>query len=71
MELNCKGLFCPEPIFKTKMEMSKLQLGERLTVISDDPDFEADIVKFTYRNGHKILNVVKKDNGDIVFLLER
>ena len=45
-ELDARGLFCPEPVFKTSIELQKMQSGEVLTVITDDPMSEIDITDF-------------------------
>ena len=36
-KLDAVGLFCPEPVFRTKIEMEQMQVGEKLLVLADDP----------------------------------
>ncbi|MCZ7373014.1 MAG: sulfurtransferase TusA family protein [Candidatus Methanoperedens sp.] len=35
--LDCIGLFCPIPIFNTTQEMEKIEKGEVLEMVTDDP----------------------------------
>ena len=42
-KLDAVGLFCPEPVFRTKIEMEQMQVGEKLLVLADDPAAEDDI----------------------------
>jgi len=55
-------LFCPEPVFRTKIAIEKMQVGQVLTVLADDPAAEDDISRWVNRNGHELLNLNKKNN---------
>jgi TusA-related sulfurtransferase len=55
-------LFCPEPVFRTKIAIEKMQVGQVLTVLADDPAAEDDISRWVNRNGHQLLNMNKKNN---------
>ncbi len=41
--LDCVGLYCPEPVFRARQAIDKLAVGEVLEVIADDPAAEQDI----------------------------
>lgn len=58
-KLDARGLFCPEPVFRTKIEMERMQVGEILTVLADDPNAEEDISRWVKRNGHDLLSLQK------------
>ncbi|MFX0210919.1 MAG: sulfurtransferase TusA family protein [Candidatus Hodarchaeota archaeon] len=60
--LDCLGLFCPEPVYRTRMELDKMKLGEILEVVADDPAADADIRSLVKRLGHELLDVSKKSN---------
>ena len=32
-----RALFCPEPVFRTKIELEGMSVGDVLTVLADDP----------------------------------
>jgi TusA-related sulfurtransferase len=55
-KLDATGLFCPEPVFRTKIEIEKMQVGEVLVVSADDPAAEDDISRWVTRNGHELLD---------------
>ena len=58
-KLDATGLFCPEPVFRTKIELERMQVGEIISVSADDPDAEEDISRWVARNGHELLNLTK------------
>lgn len=61
--IDVRGLYCPEPVFRTKIEMERLAKGEIIKVIADDPASEEDISRWVRRNGHELLsvNMIKPD----------
>ena len=56
-KLDATGLFCPEPVFRTKIELERMQVGEIISVSADDPDAEEDISRWVTRNGHELMNL--------------
>ena len=69
-ELDARGLFCPEPVFKTSIELEKLQSGEVLTVFTDDPMSEIDITAFVLKRGYELLDM-KKTDKDFIFTIKK
>ncbi|MEM2856285.1 MAG: sulfurtransferase TusA family protein [Candidatus Nitrosocaldaceae archaeon] len=68
--LDVRGLYCPEPVFRTKIEMDKLSVGNVLKIIADDPDAEEDITRWVDRNGHDLIKLIKEDN-QLIFLIKK
>ena len=60
--LDARGLFCPSPVMQTNVELSKMQIGEILTVLADDPAAEDDIASWARRLGHEIVKIEKNGN---------
>ena len=60
--LDARGLFCPSPVQQTNVELSKMQVGQILTVLADDPQAEEDIANWAHRLGHKIVKQEKNGN---------
>lgn len=58
--LDCLGLYCPEPVFRTRMELGGMKAGEVLEILADDPAAEADIPSLMKRLGHEVLSVSKE-----------
>ena len=61
-KLDATGLFCPEPVFRTKIEIERMQVGETLTVSADDPAAEDDIANWARRLGHEVVKMEKNGN---------
>lgn len=60
--LDCIGLYCPEPVFRTRLELDKMAVGEVLEMLADDPAAEEDIKSLVKRTGHELLELSKKGN---------
>jgi TusA-related sulfurtransferase len=69
-KIDATGLFCPEPVFRTKIEIERMQVGETLTVSADDPAAEEDISRWVTRNGHELLDL-SKDGDTITFQIKK
>ncbi len=69
-KLDATGLFCPEPVFRTKIEIERMQVGEIITVSADDPAAEDDISRWVTRNGHELLSL-SKDGDTITFQIKK
>ena len=65
--LDCIGLYCPEPVFKTRLELDEMKVGETLEILADDPAAESDIRSLVKNLGQELINVTKK--GDAVRIL--
>jgi tRNA 2-thiouridine synthesizing protein A len=50
--LDAKGLLCPQPVLKTKIEMDKLKRGQVLQVLATDLAAEPDIKAWARRTGN-------------------
>ena len=61
-KLDVRGMFCPSPALQTTVELSKMQVGEILTVLADDPAAEDDIANWARRLGHEVIKMEKNGN---------
>lgn len=68
--LDCLGLYCPEPVFKTRMELDELNVGEVLEVMADDPAAEEDIRSLVKNLGQELVEV-KKDGNTVHLLVKK
>ena len=67
--LDARGLSCPEPVLKTREILKKLQSGECVEVLADDPIAPIDFAAFSHRSGHPLREATKVD-GAFRFVLE-
>jgi TusA-related sulfurtransferase len=69
-KLDCLGLYCPEPVFRTRIEIDKLDVGQVLEVTADDPAAEEDIKRLVKRLGHQLIEI-RKDGEQLQFLIKK
>ena len=68
--LDCVGLYCPEPVFRTRQEIDKLAVGEVLEIIADDPAAEEDIPRLVKRLEHQLVEM-RKEKDQFHFLIKK
>ena len=69
--LDVLGLFCPVPILFAAREMQKLQPGDLLEVIGDDPGIREDMPAWCDHAGHRLVEMVDEEEGRIRSLVEK
>ena len=69
-ELDFTGLFCPEPVYRTKLAIQKIGINDTLEILTDDPRSESAIADWARINCHKLSNFVK-DGVKIHFKIMR
>ena len=70
VEVNACGLQCPGPIIKTKENIDKMNVGDRLFVKASDPGFKKDVVTWAEKTGNKIISV-KAEKGEVFAEIEK
>ena len=68
--LDCIGLYCPEPVYRTREEISSIPVGQVLEVLADDPASESDIKSWAKHTGHELLSI-ERVKGGFRFLIRR
>ncbi|MCW4022170.1 MAG: sulfurtransferase TusA family protein [Candidatus Bathyarchaeota archaeon] len=68
--LDCVGLYCPEPVFRTRQALDQLEAGQILEVVADDPASEEDIPRLVKHLEHKLLKMYE-ENGEFHFLIQK
>jgi len=68
--IDVRGLYCPEPVFRTKIEIERLTIGDKLKVIADDPESEEDISRWVKRTSHELI-YINKNAQDLEFLIKK
>ena len=62
--LDCVGLACPMPIFKTSSRIKELKSGQVLEVQADDDGIEKDMPAWCRTTGNEFLGMEEQD-GEI------
>ena len=68
--LDAKGLNCPLPILKTKLELNRMQANEIILVDATDPHAIIDFEAYCARTEHEILRIDETDE-QISFYIKR
>jgi len=58
-KIDCVGLYCPEPVFNTRLAIDEMQIGETIEVSADDPAAESDIQNLVKHLGQEIVSINK------------
>jgi tRNA 2-thiouridine synthesizing protein A len=68
--LDCSGLLCPLPVYKTALALGNLQPGEVLELVTTDPGALEDIPAMARQRGDTVLT--SEDRGPSQrFLIEK
>ena len=43
MTLDCRGILCPLPVIKLAQALPKVEVGDTITILADDPAAATDI----------------------------
>jgi len=68
--LDCIGLYCPEPVFRIRLEMDNMSIGQVLEIVADDPAAEEDIKARAKATGQEIVHV-SKEAGRVRFPIRK
>ena len=68
--IDAIGLYCPEPIFRTKIELEKMQVGQILAISADDPAAKDDITRWVSKMGHELL-AISEDDGAVTLKIKK
>jgi len=67
---DCVGLYCPEPIFRTRKAFDGLAVGQVLEVVADDPAAEEDLKRWAKRMGQEVVDI-RKDGPELHIFIKR
>lgn len=68
--LDVIGLMCPEPIFRTRVDLDKMVAGQVLEVLADDPAAEEDIRSWIKKSGNQLI-LIEKQGYTFRFLIRK
>ncbi len=69
--LDCVGLACPMPIFKTANRIKEMQSGQILEVQSDDDGIRMDMPAWCNKTGNEFLGLEKTGDEYRVFVRKK
>jgi peroxiredoxin family protein/TusA-related sulfurtransferase len=69
--LDVVGLKCPMPVLKTKIQFKKMNEGETVEVITDDPGSRKDLPAWADKTGNLVIHSGENGDGTFHFLLQK
>jgi len=69
--LDCIGLYCPMPIFKTSEKIKELKPGEVLEVLADDKGIKLDMPAWCQTTGHEFMGMDDEDGEIKVYVKKK
>ncbi len=69
--LDCVGIACPMPIFKTANKLKELKAGQVLEVQADDDGIEKDMQAWCKMTGNEYLGLEKANGEYRVFVRKK
>ncbi len=70
-QLDCTGLFCPEPVFRTRIALDELEPGQTLEVHADDPAAYEDLRRLAERLGHEVVSIEKEGDETTIIIKKK
>lgn len=69
-QLDTLGLCCPEPVMMIRLQVRKMQNGETITVIADDPATTRDVPAFCRFMQHTLVASVTQ-KAPFLYLIKK
>ncbi len=69
--IDCVGLACPMPIFKTSNKIKEMKSGQVLEVQADDDGIEKDMPAWCKMTGNEYLGLTKQNGEYRVFVRKK
>lgn len=61
LELDARGLFCPEPVMLLHNKIRDIEAGQQLRLLATDPSTTRDVPKFCHFLGHELVGSSETD----------
>ncbi len=71
LELDAKGLMCPEPVMMLHVKVKEMSAGQILKVEATDPSTTRDIKKFCSFLGYELVSQRESDSGVFEYLIKK
>ena len=70
LQLDARGLLCPEPVMMLHRKIHDVKVGEVLQVLATDPSTQRDIPKFCQFLGHE-LAAQQEENQEYIYYIRK
>jgi tRNA 2-thiouridine synthesizing protein A len=69
--VDARGLFCPGPILVLEGVIKKINSGDKIELLADDPDAKKDVKEWCQKEGHKLENISEENNTIAIIVKKR
>jgi tRNA 2-thiouridine synthesizing protein A len=69
--VDARGLFCPQPVIKSKKALRALEIGQVLEILTTDPGSKKDIPAWAHVTGQELLISEERGSQEFRFLVKR
>ncbi len=69
--LNACGLECPQPVLECRQQLGKMNPGQTLYIIADDPNTQLDFEVYTMRSGNQLVATHAGTDGCFHYLIRK
>jgi tRNA 2-thiouridine synthesizing protein A len=69
--VDARGLFCPGPIQVLQGVLKRVNPGEYLELLADDPDSKKDVKEWCESKGHQLESITEDENGISFMILKK
>lgn len=63
LELDCRGLPCPRPIIELGRQIERVDVGETISVVANDPAAAVDVPAWCRMRGQEFVGADAADDG--------
>jgi tRNA 2-thiouridine synthesizing protein A len=71
IELDAKGLYCPEPVMLLHNQIRDMNAGQSLKLVATDPSTTRDVPKFCLYLGHELLSQTQHEGLYVYFIKKK
>ncbi len=64
---DARGLSCPQPVIRARSRLSRMEAGQVLALLADDPLADVDLRIFCERTGHELLGADSREDGSVEY----
>lgn len=69
--LDTRGTVCPLPLLMAVREMLRMEIGDTLELVGDDPGILEDVPAWAELNGHRVLAMEEAEDGTVTCRVEK
>jgi TusA-related sulfurtransferase len=71
IELDCRGLRCPRPVIELGKAFGRLEVGQTVTIVTEDPAARGDVEAWCRMRGQEYVGSGTAADGVPTYLVRR